>query len=207
VARVLPSSPASGLPGPKRPRRLPRPVDFDDLVRAVTAAEGALRAQLVLAAWAGLRACELARLRTAYVTLTGRHPNIFVAADATKGSAERTVPLCPYAVSEVQAYRPPPGEWMFGPADGGPGHISPWRVSQQASQHLHDLGITATLHMLRHWFGTEYYLASGNDLRATQDVMGHLSPETTALYTRVRPARAEAAAARLPAPPLLRAVG
>lgn len=206
-AGKLAASPAEDLPGPKRPRRLPRPIDYADLVRAVESAKGDLRAQLVLAAWAGLRACELARLRKEFVQLAGKNPHVFIAADATKGRGERTVPLSPYAVAELQAYRPPPaGEWYFGRPDGERGHMSPWHVSQRACQWLHDCGITATLHQCRHWFGTEFYEASGCDLRATQEVMGHVSPESTALYTRVRPARAAAAAARMPAPKLLRAV-
>lgn len=204
--RRLRASPAADLPGPRRPRRLPRPIDYDDLVRAVTSATGDLRAQLVLAAWAGLRACEIALLRTEFVVLTGKHPHVFIASDATKGRNERTVPLCPFAIAELQAYRPPSGEWFFGRPDGEAGHMSPWRVSQRVSKYLHELGIRATAHMCRHWFGTEYYEASGRDLRATQEVMGHLSPETTALYTKVRPTRAAAAAGRMPAPRLLRAV-
>jgi len=48
-------------------------------------------------------------------------------------------------------------------------------------QVLHGLGITHSLHKLRHAYGTAMYAAS-NDLRMVQEVMGHSSPNTTAGY-------------------------
>jgi integrase len=199
-------NPAAGLPGPRRPYRLPRPIAYEDLVQALAASAGALRLWLVLAAWAGLRACEISRLRAECITLSGPAPGILIAADATKGWRERWVPLCPFAVGELARAALPTTGWAFRRADGRKGHPQPWRISQLCNDHLHDCGVAATLHMLRHWFGTEFYEASGRDLRATQEVMGHARPDTTAGYTKVRPGRAIAAVALMPAPRLLRAV-
>lgn len=42
----------------------------------------------------------------------------------------------------------------------------------------------ATAHQLRHWFGTECYRAC-HDLRLVQEMMGHSSPTTTAIYTKL----------------------
>jgi site-specific recombinase XerD len=44
--------------------------------------------------------------------------------------------------------------------------------------------------MLRHWFATEVNEASGADLRMTQELLGHSSPTTTAMYTRWSQTRA-----------------
>jgi site-specific recombinase XerD len=53
------------------------------------------------------------------------------------------------------------------------------------SLHLHSCGVNATAHMLRHYFASRYYQASGCDLRATQAVMGHPSVATTECYVAV----------------------
>jgi site-specific recombinase XerD len=41
-----------------------------------------------------------------------------------------------------------------------------------------------TAHTLRHRFGTVAYQATG-DIRAVQELLGHASPTTTAIYTKV----------------------
>jgi integrase/recombinase XerC len=48
-------------------------------------------------------------------------------------------------------------------------------------QYLAGLGIDATGHQLRHWFGTGIYAAT-HDIRLTQELLGHQSPNTTAGY-------------------------
>jgi len=39
-----------------------------------------------------------------------------------------------------------------------------------------------TAHQLRHWFGTNLY-AQSHDIRITQEMLGHASSATTAIYT------------------------
>lgn len=192
--------PTAGLPAPQKPVRLPRPVSWDDLVTALDAATGQLRVWLVLAAWCGLRACEIARLRADCIMAADRQPYLVVSHDATKGSRERTVPLAPFAVAELAAAGLPARGWAFRCVDGRPGPPQAWSVSQACGRHLHDLGITASLHMLRHWAITEFYEASGYDIRQTQQFAGHVRLETTALYTQVRPGRAAVTVGRMPVP-------
>ncbi len=57
------------------------------------------------------------------------------------------------------------------------------------SQHLRQLGIRVC-HSLRHRFATQLYQRSGGDLRMTQDMLGHASPATTAIYAAWDPSRA-----------------
>jgi integrase/recombinase XerC len=198
--RLVAGDPTAGLPTPQKPVRLPRPIAWPDLVIALEHSAGQLRVWLVLAAWCGLRACEIARLRADCIMAADIRPYLVVAADATKGSRERTVPLAPFVLAELAAAGLPARGWAFRRADGRPGHPQPWSVSQICGRHLHGLGIPATLHMLRHWAITEFYEASGYDTRATMEFAGHVRMETSALYTRVRPGRAAAAVARMPVP-------
>lgn len=198
--RLVAEDPTIGLPAPQKPVRLPRPIAWDDLLTALEASRGQLRVWLVLAAWCGLRACEIARLRADCIMAADIRPYLIVAADATKGSRERTVPLAPFVLGELAAAGLPVRGWAFSRLDGRPGHPQPWSVSQICGRHLHGLGIAATLHMLRHWAITEFYEASGYDTRATQEFAGHVRMETSALYTRVRPGRAAAAVGRMPVP-------
>jgi integrase len=78
-------NPAAGLPVPKVPRRLPRPIAWDELAAAVCSARRRVRPWLVLAAWCGLRAKEIALLRREVILDTARPPVLLVAYGATKG--------------------------------------------------------------------------------------------------------------------------
>jgi len=60
-------------------------------------------------------------------------------------------------------------------------------VSEIASRWLHKLGVRvggkpATIHKGRHRYASEVYQAT-HDLRAVQELLGHESPATTAIYT------------------------
>jgi site-specific recombinase XerD len=72
------------------------------------------------------------------------------------------------------------------------------RVSSLCNVFLHDLGISHTLHTLRHWFGTQTLRVNGGDLRQTQELMRHQSPVSTAIYTWVDPKAAAVTVAALP---------
>jgi site-specific recombinase XerD len=196
--------PAARLVRPKLARRLPRPIPDDQLLYALQMAPPRIRPWLVLAAWAGLRAMEIAFLRRECVLETGRPPGILVAADATKGPSERYVPMCDFVLEELGPILPVSG-WVFRRRDGRRGPNTPSQVSKLAGQHLHDCGIAASLHQLRHRFGTEAY-AVDHDLRVVQELMGHATIATTALYTKISSASAVATVQALPAPGHLRVV-
>jgi site-specific recombinase XerD len=174
---LIGTDPARKLIKPKVPRRLPRPIAEDDLAFAVAAASVRVRPWLVLAGWAGLRAQEIAYLERAEVRETDRPPHLIVIDG--KGGRQRVVPLHPRVEA---ALRPMPAAgFLFLRRDGQPGPNAPWMVSHLANEHLHELGIDATLHQIRHRFGTRLHAAC-HDLRVVQEVMGHSSPSTTAGY-------------------------
>jgi integrase/recombinase XerC len=199
---LIESSPATELPVPKLGRRQPRPIPDADLMKAVADASGTVRIWLVLAAWCGLRAKEIAGLRAENIRLRDRKPVIIVASDATKGTAERTIDLCDFARAELAACRLPVTGHAWTYADGRP--VRPWWVSKLCNAYLHEHGIASTLHCLRGWFATTAY-AESQDIIAVQEMMGHASIETTRPYIRHGSARNKAIVGRLPVPPLGRA--
>lgn len=62
------------------------------------------------------------------------------------------------------------------------------------------MGIAATAHQLRHWFGSQLY-AKTRDLRMVQEMLGHSSPTTTAIYAAFNPGDAVDAVQSLSAVP------
>jgi site-specific recombinase XerD len=196
--------PAQRLARPRLARRLPRPIPEDQLFTAVQEAPPRIRPWLVLAGWAGLRAKEIAFLRRERVIETGRPPGILIAADATKGTTERYVPMSDFVQEELVPVLPASG-WVFRRLDGNRGPNTPGLVSKLAGEHLRACGIAATLHQLRHRFGTVSHELS-QDLRVVQELMGHQTLATTALYTKISSASAVAAVQALPAPGHLRVV-
>ncbi len=74
--------------------------------------------------------------------------------------------------------------------------IHPWNVSQMVNRYLHSIGIAKTAHCLRHSFATNIYRTT-RDLRLTQELMGHASPATTAIYAACDMEKAAPAVAAL----------
>lgn len=195
-------NPAARIPVPRNSRLLPRPISDKDLATVIENAPPRIRIMLVLAAWCGMRAKEIALLRRENILDTARRPFILIAADATKGHHERAIPLSEFVIAEIRAARLPKTGYVFLRADKT-GPYRPSRVSQLVGEYFRTCGVLATLHMLRHWFGTETMRAS-HDLRLVQELLGHQSPTTTAGYAAVDSASAAAAVQALPLPGQLR---
>lgn len=186
----LDHDPTLRLVRPKTRRRLPRPMPEPDLQLAVIMAPEPVRSMLMLAGFAGLRACEIAGLRGEHIQ---RAEMVLLVAEG-KGGGMSAVPIAPDLEPYIEAM--PESGWVFLLTDGRP--MAPHNVSHWCNQYLHSIGISHTLHTARHRFGTAVYRASGRDLRATQELLRHRSPVTTALYTWVSPGHLSAAVNGLP---------
>lgn len=184
--------PTVRLPRPRVPRLLPHPIAETDLAVALAAAPRRVRPWLMLAAYAGLRCGEIARLRGEHVRDDTGQP-VIVVADG-KGGHQRIVPARPDVLAALPPARRGP---LFRREDGQPGPVPAHRVSQLGNRYLHSLGVDATMHSLRHRFGTQVY-AESLDLRVTQELLGHVSPVTTAGYAAWSPARGADAVLALP---------
>lgn len=175
---LITSDPTVDLPMPRVPRRLPRPIRDEALTRAFASADQRMTAVLSLAAFAGLRACEIARLQWPEVALHDDPPTLLVLDG--KGGRQRVVPLAEplrLALLRLGSHR----GYVIRRGDGGAGPNQPHRISGLANTYLHGCGIPDSLHTLRHRAATAWYRSS-NDLRVVQELCGHASPTTTAGY-------------------------
>jgi integrase/recombinase XerC len=172
---LLTVDPTVTIVRPKQRRTLPRPIMHDDLVMAIRAARPQMRAMLSLAAFGGLRVQEIAGLDRDDII---EAKNI-IRVRHGKGEKERIVPLHPDVMEALRCLPLPRTGALFVRARGGR-HL-PYTVGNAIRHYLRDLGINATGHQLRHWFGSEVY-ANTHDIRVTQELLGHSSPTTTAGY-------------------------
>ena len=165
------SDPTARIRSPKIPRRFPRPMPDADLQRALATAPEPIRSWLTLAAYGGLRACEIALVRGPDVDWTGRRLRV----PEGKGGGEGWVALHPAMAAALGQWSPIGPLWV----------VSYAQVTEQTNKWLHAAGIDSTLHTVRHWFGTNVLRASGGNLRVAQECLRHASPATTAVYTLV----------------------
>jgi site-specific recombinase XerD len=167
--------PSAYLKAIRVPTAKPRPVPEADVMDAVAFGDDDETTLMVLlAAYAGLRASEIAGLRTDAMTPYGIRI-------MGKGGKERIVPVHPTILAPLtKRIRRIEGEWVF---------PSPVRNSHVGYDYIHKrvsaaLGGKYTPHQLRHRFATQAYKGT-QDLRAVQELLGHSSHTTTVRYTLI----------------------
>lgn len=181
---------------PRIPHRLPRPMADEDLELAIASAPVRIKPWLLLAAYAGLRCAEIAQVRAEDVLW---RESVLVITES-KGGSNTSVPLSPWLVDQLRLCDLPTRGWLFRRADGRPGPNKPWIISSLGNRYLRSVGVNATMHQARHWFGTHTLRASGGNVRTAQEALRHVSIASTQRYTYVAPAEVAAAVALLPHP-------
>ena len=169
----------------------PRPILTPDLRMALALADPVRGLILAAAAFAGMRCCEIARLAGVDLRTDLAEPQLF----AYGKGRERMIPLHPELAAALERHGIPRAGPILRRVDGRP--MPAWLVSQTANDYLHGLGIAATAHQLRHWFGTRTYATSDHDLVLVAEIMGHASVTTTQIYADYDRAGAYAAVAAL----------
>ncbi|MGY6501658.1 MAG: tyrosine-type recombinase/integrase [Acidimicrobiales bacterium] len=173
--------PSARLRRPKIARRLPRPIADDDLAVALADPPAhRVKPILYLAAYGALRAQDMCGLRVEDLRWSERQ---LIVTDG-KGGDEGLVDMSAVLMWGLRSSDLPRTGWVFPYADGRPGHLPGYRISQIANRYLHSLDIPATLHQLRHWALTNFYVAT-RDIRATQAFGRHRSIVSTTIYTAV----------------------
>jgi integrase/recombinase XerD len=186
--------PSERLETPKRWRTLPDVLTVEEVQQLLAAPtlDDALvfrdRALLELAYGAGLRVSEWIGLGVRDLLLEDGLVRVF-----GKGSKERLVPIGRSAIGAAAIYlrelrpRLEKGEGkgaLFLNARGRPlTRMGAWKILRG---HVERAGITKHVspHTLRHSFAT-HLLEGGADLRAVQEMLGHVDIATTQIYTHV----------------------
>lgn len=150
----------------------PRPCPEQVLRRALMAADERARLMLALGAGVGLRRAEIAAVRGEDVVDTIDGPVLRVVG---KGGRVRELPIDDGLAAALRQRL----GWCF-PSPGG-GHLTPAHVGKIVSRLLPD---GWTTHTLRHRFASAAYRVD-RDLRAVQELLGHVSVATTQIYTAV----------------------
>ncbi len=171
--------------GPARPRK--RRAPGDEVVRDILARSKApLRRWFLLSSYLGMRCCELAAADREWI---GRDETLIVG----KGGVERSVPTHPAVWAEVRNLR---GALVVR-ADGRP--AGRHYVSQTGNAYLHGpLGLAVTMHDFRRYFATVWYEATGHDIVAVQELLGHSQVTTTQRYITSSRSRMSRVLATLP---------
>lgn len=163
---------------PKYRQGLPRPISTADLELALNMASGPdVRVIIALGAYQGMRCIEIGRL-TREDVLDQDGDKMIIARG--KGDRPRVIPLHPQAEAALKALPMPKSGPVLHWGDGR--ELPAWKISQLGNDYLHAIGLDATMHRLRHWFGTTLYKTSGRDLLLVRDLMGHSSITTTTVY-------------------------
>ena len=207
---VVTQNPADLVPSPKRPSKLPRVLDTEevatllDRIPASTPLELRDRALFELAYASGLRAEELVRLEVDSVDFDAEEVRV-----EGKGSKTRVLPTGEAALRTLANYvergRP---TLAAARADGtneptalflskSGRRLSTSDVRRRLRVWARQAAVAGRVHphALRHSFAT-HLLDGGADLRAIQELLGHSSISTTQIYTRVESARLKRAYAQ-----------
>jgi integrase/recombinase XerD len=182
--------PAREVKPPAAPRRLPKALPVDDVLRLLET-PSALRDRALLEVLysTGARISEAVGLDLDDIDATERT----VLLDG-KGGKQRLVPIGRPALDALDAYlvRARPG--LAAGGRGSPAvflNVRGGRLSRQSAWQTlkvaaEQAGLTASVspHTLRHSFAT-HLLEGGADVRVVQELLGHASVTTTQIYTLV----------------------
>lgn len=179
------------VPGP----RVPHPCTDEELAIALTAPRYWRRAVL-LGAYAGTRCTEMCTVTT--YDMIGNRLRIY-----GKGRKFRTVPIHPDLAEELHGT--PPGPLLVG--DHGRA-LSGRSLTMMQRQVWRDLGLRDgfTLHSLRHWCITQWFIAGATAPEVAQ-MAGWSSLEMAQNYAKVFDERTAAAVSRVPGIPHARQAG
>ena len=181
--------PSADMAKQKAPDMVPNPVTDDELAQALARSSEPWHTAIALAAFAGLRASELAGVHREDVTEETVRIRI------AKGGSPASVDTHP-RLWELVEHRP------AGPLvvrQSGLPVTGLW-LGKNGKHHFESIGLPdVTMHRFRHWFGSAL-LDSCNNLRTVQEALRHKHVSSTQGYTLVRGGQRRLAIRSLPTP-------
>lgn len=188
---LIETNPADDVSAPKKPRRLPRALDIDEVTHLMNVpADDTIsirdRAMLELFYSAGVRLSELAGIDLHDLDLADGSVRV-----TGKGKKQRDAPIGSKAKSALSQWLKSRVEFanddepaVFISKRGG--RLSPRSIQARIDYWAKKLGLQQHVHphMLRHSFAS-HMLESSGDLRAVQEMLGHADISTTQIYTHL----------------------
>jgi integrase/recombinase XerC len=189
----MPRNPAAGVQAPRKPRRLPKTLDADQVGHYLTFEDDGPtarrdRAIAELFYSSGLRLAELTAVN---IDDIDRHSKLLTVTG--KGNKTRTVPVGGAAIEAID-------HWLeMRPQAAADADSARALFTSNRGQRISVRNIQARLklqgrkagmrqdvhpHMLRHSFAS-HMLESSGDLRAVQELLGHANISTTQIYTHL----------------------
>ncbi len=172
-------NPTPWLTPHKAPRGRARSTSTAELHEILDMAAEPYRTWYVLGAGGGLRAVEISRLDREDIDVESMLVH-------GKGGVDRSVPTHPVVWQAVRRLpRGPIALDRFGRRATRQG------VDGRGNYHLQKtLRYTHwSMHDFRRWYGTNVHELAGGDIRISQELLGHASPATTAIYVDVLSAK------------------
>lgn len=186
-----PRNPAASVQAPRKPRKLPKTLDADQMDKyLVFEASSAValrdKAMAELFYSSGLRLAELAAINVEDID-----PQSQLLSVTGKGNKTRNVPVGSVALAAIAEWlkvRTPAADAadnpLFTSVHGN--RISPRNIQARLKLQGRKSGMHQDVHphMLRHSFAS-HMLESSGDLRAVQELLGHANISTTQIYTHL----------------------
>lgn len=167
-------NPVKDTPKFQEPAPAPKALPYSWITRIFTAMpESKSKARLMVIAYTGIPHAQIATITADHVNLRART----VAVEGRRKGAGTGARIVPLTDDGVKAFRLMKKLKAWGPFSRATLRIVFRRACKRALKNE-----DFTPYDLRHSFGTEMYRASG-DMRATQILMGHSTPQLTHRYT------------------------
>ncbi len=173
---------ADSLEPPRRPERLPRYLNEEEMHRLLEATKGSARDSAIVhvLAFGGLRVSELCHLLVEDIEFERNILHV----RSGKGDKDREVVLEDRTRAAIDRYLTE--RRLAGDVGGRLFPVGPVTVERVVRRGAADAGLArrVTPHMLRHTLATTL-LSRGCDIRYIQRLLGHASVATTQIYTHV----------------------
>jgi site-specific recombinase XerD len=169
---------------PKKDKKLPVILSQEEVSRILSSISNIKHKLILMLIYsAGLRVSEVVKLRIEDIDAKRKLIHI----RGAKGRKDRYTLLSDTAIETLKEYMKEykPQKWLFAGQNEN-NHITARTVQKIFESTCKKAGVIkeVTVHSLRHSFAT-HLLESGVDIRYIQELLGHKSLKTTAIYTHV----------------------